>query len=189
MADTWSLGKHTFTSRLLIGTGKYKDFPCMQQALVASGAELVTVAVRRLDLSKKGAESLLEWIPKQMTLLPNTAACFTAEEAIRTARLGRELDMGDLVKLEVIGDKRTLFPDVEGLVQAAKVLVKEGFGPAPSPPPRRWPCRPPRPPGPGPSPSPSRCECCRGCGCRGRNRWERRAASPPRSPRLRASSP
>ncbi|OFX23742.1 MAG: thiazole synthase [Anaeromyxobacter sp. RBG_16_69_14] len=127
MADTWSLGKHTFTSRLLIGTGKYKDFPCMQQALVASGAELVTVAVRRLDLSKKGAESLLEWIPKQMTLLPNTAACFTAEEAIRTARLGRELDMGDLVKLEVIGDKRTLFPDVEGLVQAAKVLVKEGF--------------------------------------------------------------
>jgi thiazole synthase len=127
MADSWSLGKHTFTSRLLIGTGKYKDFTCMQQALVASGAELVTVAVRRLDLSKKGAESLLEWIPKQMTLLPNTAACFTAEEAIRTARLGRELDMGDLVKLEVIGDKRTLFPDVEGLVQAAKVLVKEGF--------------------------------------------------------------
>ncbi len=127
MADSWSLGKRTFTSRLLIGTGKYKDFPGMQEALVASGAELVTVAVRRLDLSKKGAESLLEWIPKQMTLLPNTAACFTAEEAIRTARLGRELDMGDLVKLEVIGDKRTLFPDVEGLVQAAKVLVKEGF--------------------------------------------------------------
>ncbi len=127
MADSWSLGKRTFTSRLLIGTGKYKDFPGMQRALVASGAELVTVAVRRLDLSKKGTESLLEWIPKQMTLLPNTAACFTAEEAIRTARLGRELDMGDLVKLEVIGDKRTLFPDVEGLVQAAKVLVKEGF--------------------------------------------------------------
>src|SRR5512136_1731884 len=127
MADTWSLGKHTFTSRLLVGTGKYPTFETMQRALVASGAELVTVAVRRLDLTKKGAESLLEWIPKGMKLLPNTAACFTAEEAIRTARLGRELEMGELVKLEVIGDKRTLFPDVEGLVQASKVLVKEGF--------------------------------------------------------------
>jgi thiazole synthase len=126
-ADGWSLGKHAFTSRLLVGTGKYSDFPTMQKALLASGAEIVTVAVRRLDLSKKGAESLLEWIPRGMKLLPNTAACFTAEEAIRTARLGRELDMGDLVKLEVIGDKRTLFPDVEGLVQAARALVKEGF--------------------------------------------------------------
>jgi len=125
--DTWSIGGHTFSSRLLVGTGKYRDFPTMQKALLASGAELVTVAVRRLDLSKKGAESLLEWIPKGMILLPNTAACFTADEAIRTARLGRELDMGDLVKLEVIGDKRTLFPDVEALVQAAAVLVKEGF--------------------------------------------------------------
>src|SRR6266542_6703717 len=104
MADSWSLGKRTFTSRLLIGTGKYPDFPGMQRALAASGAEVVTVAVRRLDLSRKGAESLLGWIPKEMTLLPNTAACFTAEEAIRTARLGRELDMGDLVKLAVIGD-------------------------------------------------------------------------------------
>jgi thiazole synthase len=127
MADTWTLGSRTFTSRLLVGTGKYPDFATMKRALEASGAEVVTVAVRRLDLSKKGAESLLEWIPKHVTLLPNTAACFTAEEAIRTARLGRELDMGDLVKLEVIGDKRTLFPDVEGLVQASKVLVKEGF--------------------------------------------------------------
>src|SRR6266571_3631781 len=127
MADTWSLGKHTFTSRLLVGTGKYPDFPTMQRALAASGAEMVTVAVRRLDLAKKGAESLLSWIPEGMQLLPNTAACFTAEEAIRTARLGRELDMGDLVKLEVIGDKRTLFPDVEELVKAARTLVKEGF--------------------------------------------------------------
>ncbi len=125
--DLWSLGKHTFSSRLLVGTGKYKDFPTMQKALEASGADMVTVAVRRLDLTKTGAESLLQWIPKQMKLLPNTAACFTADEAVRTARLGRELDMGELVKLEVIGDKRTLFPDVEGLVKASAVLVKEGF--------------------------------------------------------------
>jgi thiazole synthase len=127
VADTWTLGKHTFTSRLLVGTGKYPDLATMKRAHEASGAEIVTVAVRRLDLSKKGEQSLLEWIPKGMTLLPNTAACYTADEAIRTARLGRELGMGDLVKLEVIGDPRTLFPDVEGLVAAAKVLVKEGF--------------------------------------------------------------
>src|SRR5512146_528853 len=127
MADTWSIGKYAFTSRLLVGTGKYADFPTMQRALAASGAAVVTVAVRRLDLSKTGAGSLLEWIPKGMKLLPNTSACFTAEEAIPTARLGRELEMGGLVKLEVIGDRRTLFPDVEGLLQAARVLVKEGF--------------------------------------------------------------
>jgi thiazole synthase len=89
MADTWSIGKQTFTSRLLVGTGKYPDFATMQQAHLASGAEVVTVAVRRLDLAATGEASLLEWIPKQMTLLPNTAACFTADEAVRTARLGR----------------------------------------------------------------------------------------------------
>jgi len=99
----------------------------MKRAIEASGAEVVTVAVRRLDLTKQGADSLLEWIPKRCTLLPNTAACFTADEAVRTCRLARELGMGELVKLEVIGDQRTLFPDVEGLVAAAKVLVKEGF--------------------------------------------------------------
>ena len=126
-ADSWSIGRYTFGSRLLVGTGKYADFPTMQKALAASGAEIVTVAVRRLDLSKKGSESLLEWIPKGMKLLPNTAACYTAEEAVRTCRLARELDMGDLVKLEVIGDKRTLFPDVEELVKAAAILVQEGF--------------------------------------------------------------
>jgi len=127
VADTWTIGKHTFTSRLLVGTGKYPDFPTMQRALVASGAEVVTVAVRRLDLSAKGEASLLEWIPKGMKLLPNTAACYTAEEAVRTCRLARELEMGDLVKLEVIGDRRTLFPDVEELVKAARTLVAEGF--------------------------------------------------------------
>jgi thiazole synthase len=127
VADSWAIGSHVFTSRLLVGTGKYADFPTMQRALAASGAEVVTVAVRRLDLSKKGEASLLEWIPKGMTLLPNTAACYTADEAVRTARLGRELGMGDLVKLEVIGDQRTLFPDVDGLLQAARTLVKEGF--------------------------------------------------------------
>ncbi len=127
MSDTWSIGKYTFRSRLLVGTGKFPSFEVMKEAHLASGAEVVTVAVRRLDLKATGAASLLEWIPKHMTLLPNTAACFTADEAIRTARLGRELGMGDLVKLEVIGDKRTLFPDVVGLVEAAKVLVKEGF--------------------------------------------------------------
>ena len=127
MADGWSIGKHAFTSRLLVGTGKYPDFETMERALAASGAELVTVAVRRLDLSKKDQKSLLDFIPKGMKLLPNTAACFTADEAVRTARLGRELGMGDLVKLEVIGDQRTLFPDVVGLVEAARTLVKEGF--------------------------------------------------------------
>jgi thiazole synthase len=127
VSDTWSIGKHTFGSRLLVGTGKYADFPTMRRALEASGAELVTVAVRRLDLSKKGEESLLGWIPQGMKLLPNTAACYTAEEAVRTCRLARELELGDLVKLEVIGDKRTLFPDVEELVKAARTLVKEGF--------------------------------------------------------------
>jgi len=127
MADGWSIGKYAFESRLLVGTGKYKDFPTMQRALLASGAEVVTVAVRRLDLEAKGTASLLEWIPKGMKLLPNTAACYTADEAVRTCRLARELEMGDLVKLEVIGDRRTLFPDVEELVKAARVLVKEGF--------------------------------------------------------------
>ena len=127
MADTWSLGEHTFTSRLLVGTGKYPDFAAMRRALEASGAEVVTVAVRRLDLTKTGEASLLAWIPKGMKLLPNTAACFTADEAVRTCRLARELGMGDLVKLEVIGDRRTLFPDVEALVQASRTLVKEGF--------------------------------------------------------------
>jgi thiazole synthase len=128
MEDVLTIGKHTFHSRLLVGTGKYPDFPTMKQAIEASGAEVVTVAVRRLDLQAKGEQSLLHWLPKdRLTLLPNTAACYTADDAVRTCRLARELGMSDLVKLEVIGDPRTLFPDNEALVTAAKVLVKEGF--------------------------------------------------------------
>ncbi len=128
MEDVLSIGKHTFRSRLFVGTGKYPDFPTMQRAIEAAGAEVVTVAVRRLDLQAKGEQSLLHWLPKdRITLLPNTAACYTADDAVRTCRLARELGMSDLVKLEVIGDPRTLFPDNEALVAAAKILVKEGF--------------------------------------------------------------
>jgi thiazole synthase len=126
--DVLKIGKHSFQSRLFVGTGKYPDYPTMQRAIEASGAEVVTVAVRRLDLKAQGEQSLLHWLdPKRITLLPNTAGCSTADEAIRTTRLARELGMSDLVKLEVIGDPRTLFPDTEALLVAAKVLVQEGF--------------------------------------------------------------
>src|SRR5271165_1881939 len=117
-----------FTSRLLIGTGKYPSFEVMKQCHEASGAQLVTVAVRRLDLKAEGAASLLNWIDtSRVTLLPNTALCFTAEDAVRTCRLARELGMSHWVKLEVLGDEKTLFPDVEQTVAAARRLVKEGF--------------------------------------------------------------
>ena len=124
------LGGREFTSRLLVGTGKYADFPTMQKALEASGAEMVTVAVRRLDLQARGEASLLHWIPKHMALLPNTAGCFTADDAVRTCRLARELQLGGenpLVKLEVLSDPKTLLPDVEETLKAAKQLVSEGF--------------------------------------------------------------
>lgn len=127
MSDELRIGKYTFKSRLFTGTGKYADFPTMKAALEASGSEVVTVAVRRLDLSATGEESLLHWIPEGMMLLPNTAGCFTAEDAIRTCRLARELWGGDLVKLEVLADPRTLLPDVEETIKAARVLVQEGF--------------------------------------------------------------
>jgi len=126
--DELVIGRHRFHSRLIVGTGKYASFEVMQAALEASGAQLVTVAIRRVDLSDRSGQSLLRWIPAQrMTILPNTAGCFTAEDAIRVARLGREVCASDLVKLEVIGDERTLMPDTEALVHATRVLVKEGF--------------------------------------------------------------
>ena len=117
----------TFASRLIVGTGKYPSHAIMQAAHVASGADMVTVAVRRVDITRQ-TESLLNYIDTaKIFLLPNTAACFTADEAIRTARLGREAGMSNWVKLEVIGDEQTLFPDNEGLLEATRVLVKEGF--------------------------------------------------------------
>ena len=129
-ADKLVLGGRSFTSRLLVGTGRYADFPTMKAALLASGAEVVTVAVRRLDLKAQGEASLLHWIPEGMTLLPNTAGCYTADEAVRTCRLARELQIGGenpLVKLEVLSDPKTLLPDGEATLEAAKILVKEGF--------------------------------------------------------------
>ena len=126
--EVLTLGTHRFHSRLIIGTGKYVDFPTMKRAHEAAGAELVTVAVRRLDLKATGEQSIFSFIDRErITLLPNTAGCFTAEEAVRTARLGRELGLSDLVKVEVIGDPRTLFPDNEATLDACRTLVKEGF--------------------------------------------------------------
>lgn len=121
------VGGHVLRSRLIVGTGKYATFPLMKEAIAASGADVVTVALRRVDLNAKGEESIFHWLPEGTKLLPNTAGCHTAEEAIRTCRLARELALGDLVKLEVIGDPKSLFPDVEQTLEAAKVLVKEGF--------------------------------------------------------------
>ena len=117
-----------FGSRLILGTGKYADFATMQAAHEASGTEMVTVAVRRIDIHDRGKESLLGHIDtRKIMLLPNTAGCYSAEDAIRYARLGREAGLSDFVKLEVIGDEKTLFPDNEALLQATRVLVKEGF--------------------------------------------------------------
>lgn len=116
-----------FQSRLIVGTGKYKDGAETQRAIEASGAEMVTVAVRRVNLDRS-KESLLDFIdPQRYFLLPNTAGCYTAEEAIRTARLGREVGISDWVKVEVIGDKATLYPDVQATLEATTILVKEGF--------------------------------------------------------------
>ena len=129
MDDTPSkIADRTFRSRLIIGSGKYASFPQMVRCWEASGTEVVTVAVRRVNLTDRSRESLLDYIDRsKYFILPNTAGCYTAEEAIRTARLAREAGLSNWIKLEVIGDEKTLFPDNFGLVEATRVLVKEGF--------------------------------------------------------------
>jgi thiazole synthase len=127
MADAFILAGREFRSRLIIGTGKYPDFQTMKEAHEASGADMVTVAVRRADLKARGPENLLDHLDRRLFLLPNTAGCYTADDAVRTARLGREAGLSHWVKLEVIGDEKTLYPDVEGLLAATRTLVKEGF--------------------------------------------------------------
>jgi thiazole synthase len=128
MADPLIIAGRAFDSRLVVGTGKYPSHAVMQAAHDASGTEMVTVAVRRVDLSATGEASLLSWIDTdRIFLLPNTAGCYTADEAVRTARLAREAGLSNWIKLEVIGDERTLFPDNEALLEATRTLVKEGF--------------------------------------------------------------
>ena len=128
MADELVIAGRAFHSRLIVGTGKYRSFQEMARAHKASGADMVTVAVRRVNLTDRTKESLLDFIDREkIFILPNTAGCYTADEAIRTARLGREVGLSNWVKLEVIGDQQTLFPDTEGLIEATRVLVKEGF--------------------------------------------------------------
>ena len=126
--DPLSIGSHHFNSRLFVGTGKYADAEQTARALEASGAEVVTVAVRRINLADRSEGSLGRLLSSgRFTILPNTAGCYTADEAVRTLRLARELGVAELVKLEVIGDPKTLYPDNEQTVEAAKLLVKEGF--------------------------------------------------------------
>jgi thiazole synthase len=126
--DKLRLGKYEFTSRLFVGTGKYPSLELMREALEASGTEVVTVAVRRLNLKDPSGESLLDYIDtKKYTILPNTAGCYSAEEAIRTAHLAREAGFSDMIKLEVLGDERTLLPDPVDTLKATKQLVKDGF--------------------------------------------------------------
>jgi thiazole synthase len=126
--DTFTIAERTFSSRLIVGTGKYSSHGVMVRAHTASGADMITVAVRRVNISDRSKESLLDYIDtSKYFLLPNTAGCYTADDAVRTARLGREAGLSNWVKLEVIGDERTLFPDNEALIEATRVLVREGF--------------------------------------------------------------
>src|SRR5215470_5633719 len=128
MSDNLIIAGREFRSRLIVGTGKYRSFQEMARCHTASGAEMVTVAVRRVNLTDKSKESLLDYIDRaKFFILPNTAACYNADDAIRTARLAREVGLSNWIKLEVIGDQKTLFPDNEGLLEATRVLVKEGF--------------------------------------------------------------
>jgi thiazole synthase len=129
-ADTWTVAGRTFTSRLIVGTGKYKSFEQNAAAVAASGAEIVTVAERRVNVGDPKAPMLTDFIdPKKITYLPNTAGCFTGEDAVRTLRLAREAGGWDLVKLEVLGEARTLYPDMRETLKATEVLAKEGFLP------------------------------------------------------------
>jgi thiazole synthase len=128
MNDPLVIAGHSYRSRLIVGTGKYKSVDETERAIDASGAEIVTVALRRVDLSDRSSGSLMSLLQrKSWTLLPNTAGCFTADDAVRTLRLARELGIAEMVKLEVIGDPKTLYPDNEQTLAAAKTLVKEGF--------------------------------------------------------------
>src|ERR1700753_3145796 len=128
MPESLKIAGREFRSRLIVGTGKYRSFQEMQRCHAASGADMVTVAVRRVNLTDRSKESLLDYIDRdKMFILPNTAGCYTADDAIRTARLGREVGLLNWIKLEVIGDEKTLFPDNEGLLEATRILVKEGF--------------------------------------------------------------
>ncbi len=126
--DGYTIAGRDFTSRLIVGTGKYKDFEETKLAVEASGAEIVTVAVRRVNITDRDSENLLDYLdPKRYTILPNTAGCYTIDDAVRTAHLAREAGVGNLVKLEVIGDEKTLFPDTPATLEAARILVKDGF--------------------------------------------------------------
>jgi thiazole synthase len=128
MTDSLVIAGRAFNSRLIVGTGKYRTFPEMARAIEASGADMVTVAVRRVNLTDKSKESLLDYLDRtKYFLLPNTAGCYSGDEAIRAARLGREVGLSDWVKLEVIGDQQTLFPDTAEVLRATEVLAKEGF--------------------------------------------------------------
>jgi thiazole synthase len=128
MNDQFEIAGSKYRSRLIVGTGKYKDFAETRKAVEVSGAEIVTVALRRVNITDPKKENLLEYLdPKKYTILPNTAGCYTAEEAIRTCHLAREAGVGKLVKLEVIADDKTLFPDIPATLEAAKVLVRDGF--------------------------------------------------------------
>jgi thiazole synthase len=128
MGDALKIAGREFHSRLIVGTGKYRSFQEMARCHAASGAEMVTVAVRRVNLTDRSKESLLDYIDRsRFFILPNTAGCYTADEAVRTARLAREVGLSNWIKLEVIGDEKTLFPDNQGLLEATRTLVQEGF--------------------------------------------------------------
>ena len=128
MEDLFELAGTNYQSRLIVGTGKYKDFAETRKAIEVSGAEIITVAVRRVNITDPNKENLLDYLdPKKYTILPNTAGCYTVDDAVRTCRLAREAGVGKMVKLEVIGDDKTLFPDIPATLEAAKILVKEGF--------------------------------------------------------------